>query len=311
MKRIALCTVLLIAAMSSQAEATKTSIRFRTIGTGIGPVVTDQRYAAYPIDSDTVRVIDPLTGGRLDVDQPPDCDLAALGGGQVMWNCSKPLATVRLLDIETGIVREPRIDPATDTSRTFERIGSRWIAGSATGDGYTNNSFYVNWHTGERRATSAVGASSYPDLSRAALALRLCSPLRRPRSGNYDPDTPNLFGDPFDPYQYERPYGLRSFFDGNTFRLEVDSCGKRVPLAIARGPYASEQLLAGKITYARASWLYAVLPRSGRRFRWAVHDIYRAGNPLADVHHTADRIFASVPSMSGPQWRIAVAFWPR
>jgi hypothetical protein len=311
-KRIAVCTVLLLAVLAPAAQAARTSIRFRALDTSIGPAVTDTRYAAYPIDSDTVRVVDALTGGRLDIDHPASCQLAALGGGQVLWNCDKPLATARLVDIETGLVRQPQFDPATDTARSFDRIGTRWIAGTATGDGYTNNDFYVNWRTGERRRSSALGARSYASLGSASLARPLCSPLRRPRSGSFDPDHPELFGDPFDDYEYQRPLGMRTFFDGERFSLLLDRCGRRTTQTVTRRPFASEQLLAGKVTYAKPGAVYAYLPQSGRRFKWAVRDIYRSGERSADVRHTAERIFASVPELEGSAvWHISVARWPR
>jgi hypothetical protein len=311
-KRIAACTVLLLAVLAPVAQAARTSIRFRALDTSIGPAVTDTRYAAYPVDAETVRVVDALTGARLDIDHPASCQLAALGGRQVLLNCDKPLATARIVDIETGIVHEPKFDAATDTARNFDRIGSRWIAGTATGDGYTNNDFYVNWRTGERRASNAVGPRSYANLRSASLSQPLCSPLRRPQSGSYDPDHPGLFGDRFDDYDYQRPLGMRTFFDGEQFTLLLDRCGRRTSQAVARRPFASEQLLAGKVTYAKPGAVYAFLPQSGRRFKWAVRDIHRGGERSADVRHTAERIFASVPDLEGsPVWHISIARWPR
>jgi hypothetical protein len=303
--------IALLAGLAPQAHAAKTNIRFRAVGTAVGPVVTGERYAAYPLSFDTVRVVDSLTGVRLDVDQPWGCDLAAARGRLVLWSCFTPLAGARVLDIETGIVREPQFDPAADTSRNFTNVGKQWVAGTATGSGYTDTTFYVNWRTGERRPSSAVGARSYADLDSEALARPLCAPLRRPLSGSYDPDHPDLFGDPFDDYQYERPYGLRSLFTGEKFLLALDRCGRRARYPVAQRPFASEQLLAGKVTYAKSGAVHAFLPRSGRRFRWAVSSIERRGERSADVRHTATRIYVSVPALSGPRWWIYSAPWPR
>lgn len=303
--------VVLLVGLAPQADAAKTNVRFRPVGMAVGPVVTGQRYAAYPLDFDTVRVVDSLTGVRLTIDHPSGCDLAAMSGRLVLWNCFKPRPNARVLDIETGIVREPQFDPSADTARNFTSVGKRWVAGTATGPGYTDASFYVNWRTGERRGTSAVGAGSYPDLDSESLARRLCAPLRRPRSGSYDPDNPDLFGDPFDEYQYERPYGLRRVFDGEQFTLALDSCGRRARHPVTKRPFASEQLVAGKVTYAKPGSVQAFLPRSGRRFTWKVSSIERRGERSADVRHTAYRIYVSVPALSGPRWWIYSAPWPR
>jgi hypothetical protein len=80
---------------------------------------------------------------------------------------------------------------------------------------------------------------------------------------------------------------------------------------VAQRPFASEQLVAGKITYAKPGAVHAYLPRSGRRYTWKVSAFERRGDRSADVRHTAYRIYASVPALEGPVWWIWSAPWPR
>lgn len=313
MKRLVGIAVALLAVLYAPAQAAETNVRFKPVGKAAGPAVAGERYAAYPLDLDTVRVIDPVAGDRQDFDHPPECQLAAVGDRHLLWNCSRPLPYARVLDIPSGTVQVPWFATGSEYARSFGAVGRHWLAGTATGPGYTDSSFYVNWRTGERRGSSAVGGGSYADLDSPSLARRLCSPLRRSRSGSYDAGESELYGDPFEGYQYERPFGLRRMFDGRQFFLELDRCGRRARQMVAQRPFASENLLAGKVSYAKPGAVLALLPRSGRTFKWAVRDIDRVGERSADVRHTARRIFVSVPALEieGPLWRIYSAPWPR
>ena len=311
MKRLVAISVALLAVLCAPAQAAETSVRFKAVGKAVGPAMAGERYAAYPLDLDTVRVIDPVAHDRQDVEHPPECQLAAVGDRHLVWNCFRPLPYARVLDIAAGTVHVPWFATGSEYTRSFGAVGRHWVAGAATGPGYTDSSFYVNWRTGARRGSSAVGAGSYADLDSPSLTRRLCAPLRRPRSGSYDAGESGFYGDPFEGYQYERPFGLRRIFDGQQFFLELDRCGRRAGQVVAQRPFASENLLAGKISYAKPGAVLALLPRSGRTFKWAVRHIDRIGERSADVRHTARRIFVSVPAVEGPVWRIYSAPWPR
>src|ERR1700712_1789187 len=70
-----------------------------SIGPG-APMVSDSvRYAAVPLGSGRVRVFDDRRGTSFDLEQPTGCagdgqwpsgDVAAIGGGVLVWNCEGP-----------------------------------------------------------------------------------------------------------------------------------------------------------------------------------------------------------------------------
>ena len=293
----------LVVAWSAPAEAKP---RFKALGESFGPVVTDGvRWAAYqPIRGQT-RVIDTRERVAYTVLTPPDCqrpfavggDIAAIGGGQLMWQCvpggrNRP----RLLDLEARVVHDPA--PAVGENTLTDPylsddpllgVGSQWIERNyLTGTGKVYVRVYVNWRTGAVRTNPGTEREAV-NLDDPGLVQPLCAPLRR----RFLDDPPTVFWEPF---TYNGRYGLSLPLGGG--RVVLQRCNARPKTLGAR---TDARLAGGLVTWTDQRGFHAYAPTTRKRKDFD-------SLPGGFVARTLNRIYVSQASLNGP-WTVRYAAW--
>jgi hypothetical protein len=321
--------LLAIACAITPAAAARGSHAFKRLEPGDlrVPTVTDgSRYAAYQRRGGKTRVIDTRFGVAYDARPPTrSCELTALHSGVLLWQCyhgQGPNLPV-LLDVKSrkrlavrgvdGFVAdvEDRADGAPYNIESYE-VGRQWVGGSlGFFYGYHDEvygTFYLNWHTGERRYDEPNDPKKIANPDRPGLVQELCAPLHRVRDFAYD--------DPiYEPFAYAPPYGARG--RGLT-RLLLERCGHS-PRQIDRceafnGCNDSFQLGAGLVTWTdyRTAYVYDIERRRRQRFSMRA---FRAAGPeesgdsVLSVSHTRNTIFVSVPILGSDRHGNIEARW--
>jgi hypothetical protein len=288
----------LAAAAPAAAAAVPDPIAFTKLADATGPVRTDIRYAAWPTATG-VDVLDTTTGALSHHDPPaPRCDFQALGGARLLWQC-----------IEAGWPQRVRVEhiPSRTISvveyggdTRFHAVGRHWLHGLSSGNHYSGVSGWFRiGGSGRHSSNQRMEADEVEDLDRPGLFRALCSPLRRDPTPGYEFDT-NYHGDPYLPYTYEPPYGLRH----NGGSLHLDRCGS-TDIVYLDGRARSSQLLGGWVTWVRGSWVNALFPARRARYSWRFDQRDSAAEGKIFAAHTRKHVFVATSPRSQPgTWRI-------
>jgi hypothetical protein len=275
------------------------------VGESSGPASAEARYAAYPTPAG-VHLIDTATGVERELTAPAGCRFADVGGRQALWNCPMPgRQEGRVLDLVTDDVRSVPV-PESGFGGRYDSVGRHWVSAVTSGNHYSDARSYVNLQTGMYPELSSPLDSDprvVADLDSPQLVRRLCRPLRRILNASHGGDSTQTIGEPFLPFAFERPYGVRV---GKTLagpRLAVGRCGTR-KRRLFRGT-EDVQLHSGLLTWRDGSTVRAFVPRTGRSYRWPLRTI-DATAASATVTHTAHRVFVTA---DGDATRVYSAPW--
>ena len=234
----------------------------------------DRRVAYVPRGGRHIAVVDTVTGRRHRVRRPRGCTLNALRGARLHLACGTKeraisattgrmlrLRGIRAVNRRMAACAADRGCSADVAARGRHWIAVQWHRADVNPTEVTVD--FTNVATGRVRALSE-SASEAEDVDHPRLVRRLCAPLRRT-------PVPDGAGGPaaFQPFAYERPYGLSVRVDG----FSVQRCGRRAPV-LARGRDAR----ALQLTRRHALWvtrdrtgrqrLHAQNVASGRRASW-------------------------------------------
>ncbi len=308
-----------LALVPASAAAGVRSLKFQSLATAATPVATDGgRYAVLQTLDRATRVFDTRTG-RSYVVPPPGagCWVAGLGGGQLVYECLNPSTggvTARLLDLRSGLVREPAGLDALRRERVnmYVDVGARWLL-AVRSEREGSHGFYVDWRTGELHADPLTSDRQIADLDARSLVRRLCSPLRVSGAGptSANPGSAGMF-------DVEGRWAQRWVERGDGLVLQLQRCG-RPNRTIARcGTRAAGACFGGQLASGRLSWTAggrAWVLRYARGTRYRSTRVFRPARTLAlvEIRHTARRVFVSVPTRrregaySSHEWRAYVA----
>lgn len=298
----ALVIVLVALAAVPAAAAAPDPIEFTKLADATGPVQTDIRYAAWPT-ADGVVVLDTRTGG-LSQHQPPTplCRYRALGAAQLLWECGyddwrdwPPRARVEHIPSRSIRTFEVRYGEQLDS------IGRHWVHGLASDNHYSGVSHWVNIATSKTSSSSQrMARREVEDLDEPGLYRKLCAPLARDPSPYYEDTGTQRNGNPYLPYAYEPPYGLRH----NGGQLTVDRCGSS-DLVYLDGRARSSQLLGGWVTWVRGQRVNAFFPGRRQRFSWRFDQRDAATESKLFAAHTRSHVFVSTSPRAQPgTWRV-------
>jgi hypothetical protein len=102
-----------------------------------------ERYIAYLPSAGALRVLDTKTGRRSAIALPADCTLDDVHAGLMLIGCGQTYVTSRIVSAATGATVGVPGGPSSFVR--YHRVGRNWVLGTERG------TFYLNWHTGERR----------------------------------------------------------------------------------------------------------------------------------------------------------------
>ncbi len=283
-------------------------------------VQTDgSRYATWLRADGASSVWDTATGRRFVL--PPLAGCAAqplLGGGNLVWDCVKQDTGGDVWVFNLARRRYARIPNAGDirgddgAPARFTQAGRNWLTGWVRDfDGRVVRALFVRLRDGVVTGVDGPGAAEVLDLDRANDPVsRLCRRIRRPRNPNFDnySDESELFA----PTRYERPYAITEEGVPPGSLMLRNCLGGRPRLLVEGTPIDAAHLGAGFVTWpilpraGRAAKAVAHVPRSRRRFTWAVS----GSQSQLDVRHTSSRVFVS--QRYGERWLLRSApFNPR
>jgi hypothetical protein len=231
------------------------------------PLIADgSRYAASKPNAETLLVRDDA-GGRRAFAVRANCHAEDAHRGVFLVNCADVPFVVK--PESRRLERVPDEGAAPDRQDHLGDVGTHWMRGTTARNGV----FYVNWHTGERKAFGEVVDD--------AVARDLDSPrLRR--------IDPSLL--------FESKRVRIRFYNG---ALRATRRGKR-PRALCSRCY-STSVGGGLVTWATDAVAYGYEIKTGRRLRW------NFDRPIADadrlffgVQHTRRYVYFNVPEASDP-----------
>jgi hypothetical protein len=239
------------------------------------------RFATFDHGS-VVRVVDTRDGRSFFVKVPDNCFHAAVGGGQLLFQCEtspapespyEPRQLPLLYSIKRAAFHWPaRVEtlfgrqgqPSADGSRfqvRYTGVGRHWIAlDEATGR--TAERYLYEWHGGSwGTRASKERARNVIDLDAPEAVTTLCSPLRRDGDALYEPFPGET--ERFAEYAYAPPFGLGSDF-GDRALIHLARCGSGELRRLSRR--AVERGLTPRVAYWQVGdRLHVLNLRSGAR----------------------------------------------
>lgn len=206
--------------------------------------------AAYPLSETTVRFVR-ADGTTMDRPAPPGCILIAVRDTTMLWSCPTSDRLFPILqDASTGVLSHPPsvktsgfADPNLDGQITSLALGRTWLLASQYGNHWQRYVFLARTGTPTTTPSAPRSARQIMDLDRPSGVRALCAPLRR------NPTDPAVSTEgessKWDPFTYERPWGLTTAYATGVSRLW--QCGQRTPKVVRCGPCVGLRLFAGRL----------------------------------------------------------------
>jgi len=270
---------------------------------GQGRTTTDgSRFGARQVAASWLRVFDSATRRSQRVAVPAGCELASVGGGQLLFTCSVGEANRNrppvLFDIQAGTYREgPAPDPPLGlfTTATYDHVGTYWLRRtiSRIDPHPAPDVAFLDWRTG-RLIAEATSPHDTDDPDLPDLRRRLCAPLTR-RRNQLNPD---FTYPPFAEFEYEEPYGL------DVASATLTRCGQSAARRLCRRCLPA--LGGGVAHWSRVTekelTVGTEILSTGKRFRWRIP---RSRFDSLRIAHTRERIYVSLGSVVGSaqRWR--------
>lgn len=322
MRPLAISAALFVAiSAASSASAAPRPLDFRDRGSSTtAPVSDGYRFAGWQtslgeavlmdrVPAQLERLNPPQCAGTVD-GKPPKAELAALGGGNILWACWQATTSAYPLVQKIGTQTAqpvPNVGPGFDAQAfpdhiTFTGIGRRWMTAVELVGRGTTREIYISL-SGEVRRESGAMARTAVDLNQDDLLVKLCDGMKRPTSAGDETTAAGL-----EPFQYDRPFGLALPFRSSSDRpLKLQRCKRRSQI-VARCPAicTNVKLTGPRLVWAHAGRVYGRLLSRDRV--WRSRPDRGAGTVLAA---TAQTIVAGEPTPDGLSWSIETARWGR
>ncbi|HEX5851557.1 MAG TPA: hypothetical protein VFY36_00545 [Solirubrobacteraceae bacterium] len=217
-------------------------LRMSPIALSEGPVLADERWAAYQPTATSTVIIDSRSGRHTERANPSGCvksdssnGLVALGGNELLFLCAGPNCAIS--NCESGIWNVRAVVENASTGAVAEitqlpfrgrpgpvliGIGDEWLELGEFEYKVTSR-YFINWRTGEIRKPEEA-KNTYVDLNGASPMKRYCAPLSRPM-GNLGGPAPNEFGGFGGEIAFRFPFALENRYPKSGKIQVLRRCG--------------------------------------------------------------------------------------
>lgn len=271
---MSVCILLGVSGLTPAAAAGR-----QLVGRSETPLLADgTRFAVYKSSNTKLSVRDDKRERRFRLSVAPSCEPQDVARpGLLLLRCSRGDGEHHVVDLRTRTsvrVQEMEPDPFLWYDPDYEGfgdVGARWLKGSSAMGPVVP--FFLNWHTGERRAASDDDARYTPvDLGSPDLD-QIAPP--QPHGFAFDKDRT------FSIAQADRDDSKHGFLAGDLLLYRdgtANKLGTRVAiLSRCRGGCIHVGLGAGLVTWAEGRVAHAYTIRSRRHVAWTLEERIGAG----------------------------------